>query len=130
MGSVAHNNGAAGIDGQECAIYPSSDEARDTWRDTLLEELRTRKYRPTPVRRVYIPKGDGKERPLGKPTVKDRVVQTAMSPLLLPILEADSHPHSYAYRPPAECASGDGCDRGGLAHGPSRCDRRGSEWLL
>ena len=99
MGSVAHNNGAAGIDGQECAIYLSSDEAWDTWRDTLLEELRTRKYRPSPVRRVYIPKGDGKERPLGIPTVKDRVVQTAVSLLLLPILEADSHPHSYAYRP-------------------------------
>ena len=42
MGSVAHNNGAAGIDGQECAIYLSSDEAWDTWRDTLLEELRAR----------------------------------------------------------------------------------------
>lgn len=99
MASVAHNNGAAGVDGQECEIYLKSDEAWDQWRDALLEELRTKRYRPSPVRRVYIPKGEGKQRPLGIPTVKDRVVQTAVMLLLLPILEADSHPHSYAYRP-------------------------------
>lgn len=99
MASVAHNNGAAGIDGQECEIYLKSDEAWDQWREALLEELRTKKYRPNPVRRVYLPKGEGKRRPLGIPTVKDRVVQTAVMLLLLPILEADSHPNSYAYRP-------------------------------
>ena len=99
MSAVAHNNGAAGVDGQQCEAYLKSDEAWDQWRDQLLEELRTKKYRPSPVRRVYIPKGDGKERPLGIPTVKDRVVQTAVTLLLLPILEADSHPYSYAYRP-------------------------------
>ena len=99
MSSVAHNHGAAGIDGQECDVYLGNDEAWDQWRDELLEELRTRKYRASPVRRVYIPKGDGKQRPLGIPTVKDRVVQTAVALLLLPILEADSHPKSYAYRP-------------------------------
>lgn len=99
MASVAHNNGAAGVDGQECEIYLKSDEAWDQWRDALLEELRTKRYRPSPVRRVYIPKGEGQKRPLGIPTVKDRVVQTAVMLLLLPILEADSHPHSYAYRP-------------------------------
>ena len=99
MSSVAHNNGAAGVDGQECAVYLKSDEAWDQWRDALLEELRTKRYRPSPVRRVYIPKGAGQKRPLGIPTVKDRVVQTAVTLLLLPILEADSHPNSYAYRP-------------------------------
>ena len=98
MAAVAHNHGAAGVDGQACEIYLKSDEAWDQWRDALLEELRTKRYRPSPVRRVYIPKGKGKKRPLGIPTVKDRVVQTAVSLLLLPILEADSHPNSYAYR--------------------------------
>jgi len=99
MRAVAANNGAAGVDGQECYVYTSSDERWDQWRDQLLEELRTRRYRASPVRRVYIPKGDGKQRPLGIPTVRDRVVQAAVTLLLLPILEADSHRHSYAYRP-------------------------------
>jgi group II intron reverse transcriptase/maturase len=99
MASAAHNDGAAGVDGQECQVYLCSDEAWNQWRDQLLEELRTKRYRPSPVRRVHIPKGDGKTRPLGIPTVKDRVVQTAVVLLLTPILEADSHPHSYGYRP-------------------------------
>jgi RNA-directed DNA polymerase len=99
MSAVARHDGAAGWDGQECSAYTCSDEAWTQWRETLLEELRTRTYRPSPVRRVRIPKGDGKTRPLGIPTVKDRVVQTAVALLLLPVWEADSHPHSYAYRP-------------------------------
>jgi len=99
MSAVASHDGAAGVDGQECSAYTRSDEAWTQWRDMLLEELRTKTYRPSPVRRVRIPKGDGKTRPLGIPTVKDRVVQTAVASLLLPVWEADSHPHSYAYRP-------------------------------
>jgi RNA-directed DNA polymerase len=96
MSAVAGNAGAAGVDGQECTAYTGSDEAWAQWRDALLEALRAKTYRPSPVR---IPKGDGQTRPLGIPTVKDRVVQTAVAMLLLPIWEADSHPHSYAYRP-------------------------------
>jgi group II intron reverse transcriptase/maturase len=99
MSAVARHDGAAGVDGQECSAYTRSDETWPQWRDALLEELRAKTYRPSPVRRVRLPKGDGKTRPLGIPTVKDRVVQTAVALLLLPIWEADSHPHSYAYRP-------------------------------
>jgi RNA-directed DNA polymerase len=99
MSAVANNAGAAGVDGQECSAYTRSDEAWTQWRDSLLEELRNKTYRARPVRRVRIPKGDGKTRPLGIPTVKDRVVQTAVALLLLPVWEADNHRHSYAYRP-------------------------------
>ena len=99
MAAVAHHDGAPGVDGQSCSAYTQSDAAWNHWRDSLLEELRTKTYRPSPVRRVWIPKGNRKTRPLGIPTVKDRVVQTAVALLLLPIWEADSHPHSYAYRP-------------------------------
>jgi RNA-directed DNA polymerase len=99
MARVAHNDGAAGVDGQRCSDYLADDESWNRWRDALLEELRTKRYRPSPVRRVWIEKDGGKKRPLGIPTVKDRVVQTALVILLLPIWEADSHPHSYAYRP-------------------------------
>ena len=99
MSAVAGNAGAAGVDGQDCSAYTRSDEAWTQWRDSLLEELRTKTYRASPVRRVRIPKGDGKTRPLGIPTVKDRVVQTAVALMLMPVWEADSHPQSYAYRP-------------------------------
>ncbi len=99
MSAVARHGGAAGVDGQECRAYTRSDEAWTQWREALLEELRTKTYRASPVRRVRIPKGDGKTRPLGSPTVKDRVVQTAVAIVLLPVWEADSHPQSYAYRP-------------------------------
>lgn len=99
MSAVASHDGAAGVDGQACSAYTRSDEAWTQWRDTLHEELRTKTYRASPVRRVRIPKGNGKTRPLGIPTVKDRVVQTAVAIVLLPVWEADSHPQSYAYRP-------------------------------
>ena len=67
------NGGEAGVDGQSLAAIHASPAVQQQWLDRLREELRTKTYRPSPVRRVLIPKSGGGERPLGIPTVKDRV---------------------------------------------------------
>ena len=91
------NGGAAGVD--EETFERIESKSREEWLRGLQEELRTKTYRPGPVRRVTIPKPGGGERPLGIPTIRDRVTQTAAKLALEPIFEADLDPEAYGYRP-------------------------------
>ncbi|MBV9063624.1 MAG: group II intron reverse transcriptase/maturase [Alphaproteobacteria bacterium] len=91
------NDGTAGVDNQTFADIDAYGVM--TWLGELAEELRKKTYRPQAVRRVYIPKPDGTQRPLGIPTIKDRVAQMAVLAVLGPIFEADLQPEQYAYRP-------------------------------
>ena len=95
-GAVPSNRGEPGVDGVTVEAFGEQLEANLA---ALVDELRAKTYRPQPVRRVWIPKPDGGQRPLGIPAVRDRVVQQVVVQVLEPIFEADFSSHSHGFRP-------------------------------
>lgn len=94
---VKANRGTSGIDGETCEAIEK--RGLEDYLAGLQLEMKERRYQPQPVKRVYIPKANGKRRPLGIPTVRDRIVQTAFLQVIEPIFEADFAETSYGFRP-------------------------------
>ncbi len=97
---VRANKGAAGVDGVSVERFAARAE---DYLAELSTALRTGRYRPQPVKRVEIPKADGRTRPLGIPVVKDRIAQAAMKLVIEPIFEATFRDQSYGFRPGRGC---------------------------
>ena len=94
---VRENMGSAGID--NITFEMVEEYGVEEYLLDIQEDLQNKKYRPKPVKRVYIPKPDGKQRPLGIPTIRDRIVQQACKIVIEPVFEANSLDNSYGFRP-------------------------------
>jgi group II intron reverse transcriptase/maturase len=116
---VRQNKGAGGIDRQTIASFERNKE-QELWE--LHRLLREKRYRPHALRRVYIPKANGEQRPLGIPTIRDRVVQQALLNILEPIFEPLFHDHSYGFRPQRDTHQA-------IAH-VRKAVSEGKEWIV
>ena len=110
------NDGAPGVDGE--SFQDIESKGREEWLNGLKKDLHDKTYKPQPVRRKMIDKPGGGERPLGIPTIRDRVAQTAAKLILEPIWEADLEPNAYGYRGPSHRSGV--CLGGCFAHGRGR----------
>ena len=100
IGQVKSNKGAPGIDDM---TVDELDQHFEEHGSEIVEQIRNKKYKPSPVRRVYIPKANGKERPLGIPTVVDRTVQQAVANILTKGYERYFSDYSFGFRPGRDC---------------------------